>query len=1013
MVWYRIRVGDLLYNVKEETIMKNKIILMLLSFSLAVQAYGQDVLSGIVVDNLGKPVASAKVSLEKSVVSTLTDENGMFSITAPKGTSLFIETPTNAAKSILVGDEKKIRVVMDYASKPVSVNPLIAGQTNEESTSAVATVGSEELMKSSALSVRNALFGKVLGLTALQGSGSIWEEKAALSIRGAQSLSGSGILVLVDGFERPIDDLTTEEVESVSILKDAAAVALYGHKGINGAILVKTKRGMYDAMNIDISYDHGFSKAVRLPKFVDAYTYAQAMNEAYRNDGKGARYSQYELDAFRSGDLPYLYPNVDWMDETIGDMGHSNIYNISFQGGGKKMRYYTMLNLENNSGFFKNTDTNEGYSNQNEYSKGNIRANLDITISKSTNLQVNLLGILTEYNHSQPNKIMDNLYTLPAAAYPIKTEDGIWGGDLTWPGINPVANLQAKGYDRSHARTLMADMTLRQELDFITKGLGASLRLGYDNATTYWEVRSKSYKYASDVLNFENGIPANITRIAGGQDNELTFTKNMNGPMYRRFNFIAQLDYKKDFAKSKLYTTLMWHFNHSVQQNRHNTLNRVDFSSYTHYGILDRYFVDLALVGSGSNRLPANYKFTFSPTLSAAWVLSKENFLSDVSWISLLKLRASAGILHSDYVPEWNITSDAFGGGGNYFFGDNFNNYAGVAEGRLPTMNFKHERALKYNVGIDATLFGGLTFMGDVYFQRRDQIMVGQGGRTSTVLGLNPAYVPMGRVDSKGVELGLSYEKAHGDFLITGGARFTLAKNKIVEKLEQPMAEEYLRTTGLPMGQPFGLEAIGFFKDDAGIASSPKQLFSEVAPGDIKYKDQNKDGFIDDNDKVAMGYNMSTPEAYFAFNAGVEYKGIGIDFLFQGVARYSAWLNAKSVYRPLAGNCTISEHYYANRWTPETPDALYPRLTSDSNPNNDQSSDLWLADASFLKLRHCEVYFKLPKAWINKIKMKTAKLYVRGMDLFSIDKMDIFDPEVVGVSYPADRSVHVGVRVGF
>ena len=268
-------------------------------------------------------------------------------------------------------------------------------------------------------------------------------------------------------------------------------------------------------------------------------------------------------------------------------------------------------------------------------------------------------------------------------------------------------------------------------------------------------------------------------------------------------------------------------------------------------------------------------------------------------------------------------------------------------------------------------------------------------------------------VDSKGVELGLSYEKAHGDFLITGGARFTLAKNKVIEKLEQPVAEEYLRTTGLPMGQPFGLEAIGFFKDDADIASSPKQLFSEVAPGDIKYKDQNKDGFIDDNDKVAMGYNMGTPEVYYAFNAGIEYKGIGIDFLFQGATRYSAWLNAKSVYRPLAGNCTISEHYYANRWTPETPDALYPRLTSDSNPNNEQSSDLWLADASFLKLRHCEVYYKLPKAWINKVKMKSAKLYVRGMDLFSIDKMDIFDPEVIGVSYPADRSVHVGVRVGF
>lgn len=993
--------------------MKNILISILLSLGIAVQAYGQDVLSGIVVDNLGNPIPGAQVSLKNLVASTLTNENGMFSITAPKGANLFIKTPTNDEKSILIGDDNPVRIVMDYASKSVSVNPLIDGQTNSESTSAVSIVDSKDLMKSSALSVRNALFGKVLGLTSLQGNGSIWDEKATLSIRGLQSLSGSGILILVDGIERSIDDLTIEEVETISVLKDAAAVALYGYRGINGAILVKTKRGMYDAMNINISYDHGFLRPVKLPKFVNSYTYAQAMNEAYRNDGKGVRYSQYELNAFKNGDSPYLYPDVDWMNETIGEMGHSNIYNISFQGGGKKMRYYTMLNLENNSGFFKKTETNEGYSNQNQYSKGNIRTNLDIIISKTTNLQVNLSGVLSEYNHSQPISIMDNLYTLPAAAYPIKTEDGIWGGNLTWPGVNPVANLQATGYDRSHARTLMADMTLMQNLDFVTKGLGASFRLGYDNATTYWEIRSKSYKYASDVQNFENDLLTDITRIEGGQDKELSFTKNMNGPMYRKFNFIAKLDYKKEFSKSKLYTNLMWHFNHSVQQNRHNTLNRVNFSSYTHYGILDKYFVDMALVGSGSNRLPAGYKFTFSPTLSAAWILSKENFLNDISWINMLKFRVSAGILHSDNIPEWNITSDVFGAGGNYFYGDNFIYYSGVAEGRLPTTDFKHERAFKYNVGIDATLFGGLNFIGEMYFQRRDQIMIGQGGKTGSVLGLNPAYVPLGCVDSKGIELGLTYEKVYGDFLLTGGTRFTMTNNKVVERLEQPVAEEYLRTTGLPIGQPFGLEAIGFFKDAADISSSPKQLFSEVVPGDIKYKDQNKDGFIDENDNIAMGYNVNMPEIYYAFNAGVEYKGIGLDFLFQGVSRYSTWLNTKSVYRPLAGNCTISEHYYANRWTQENKKALYPRLTSDSNPNNNQASDLWLADASFLKLRHCEVYYKLPKAWIGKAKMKSAKLYVRGMDLFSIDRMDIFDPEVVGVSYPADLSVHIGARIVF
>lgn len=993
--------------------MKHKVIYLLCLCGLTTQMYGQDLVKGKVIDALSRPIVKAKVSIEGTSSFTFTDKNGQFSIKASDGSLLHVETPTNAEKSIVVGGEKTLEVKMDYQTSASSFNPMIQSQTNEETTSSISSVHAEQLEKSSALSIRNALFGNVLGLTSLQGSGSIWEEKAALSIRGLQSLSGSGILILVDGLERSIDDLTVEEVESVSVLKDAAAVALYGHKGVNGALLIKTKRGIYDTMKINVSYDHAFSTPVCLPKFVDAYTYALAMNEAYQNDGLGVRYTQYELDAFKNGDKPYLYPNVDWVNETIGKTGHSNIYNLSFQGGGSRMRYYTLLNLENNSGFFKNTDTNEGYSNQNEYSKANIRVNLDIDLSSTTDLQVNILGSLAEYNHSQPNTIMNNLYTLPAAAYPIKTEDGIWGGNLTWPGMNPVANLQAKGYDRSHARTLMADVTLKQNLDFLTSGLGASIRLGYDNATTYWETRRKSYRYASDILNFEDGVPVGTTRIEGGQDSELTFTKNMNGPMYRRFNFIAQLDYSKNFTKSKLYSSLMWHFNHSVQSGQHNTFNRINISSYTHYGLFDKYYVDLALVASGSNRLPSKHKFSFSPTVSLAWVLSKEDFLKDISWLDFLKLRASAGILYSDYVPEWNITTDAFAGGGAYYFGDNFNYYAGVAEGRMPVTNFKHERAIKYNLGFDATVFGGLTFTGDIYYQRRDQIMVGQGGVISSVLGMNTAYLPMGKVDSKGVELGLAYEKKHGDFLVTGGARLTVAKNKVVDKLEGPVAEEYLKTTGLPLGQPFGLEAIGFFKDKADIENSPKQLFSEVSPGDIKYKDQNGDGFIDNNDMIAMGYNMNVPEVYYGFNAGLEYKGFGVDFLFQGLTNYSAWLNTKSVYRPLVGNCTISEHYYENRWTPENQNAKYPRLTSENKANNNQSNSLWLADASYLKLRHCEVYYNLPQNWVSAVKMQSAKLYVRGMDLFSIDKMDVFDPEVIGATYPSDRSIHIGVKIGF
>lgn len=882
-----------------------------------------------------------------------------------------------------------------------------------ERTSAISTVDSEQLMKSSALNLRNALFGNVLGLSSIQGSGSIWDEKTSFSIRGLQSFSNNGVLILVDGFERPIDEITVEEVENVSILKDAAAVALYGYKGVNGVILVTTKRGKYNERKINISYEHGFHQPMYLPDFADSYTYANAINEAYVNDGKMPRYNQFELDAFRNGTYPDLYPNVNWVDEVIGDLAHSNIYNISFRGGGDKMRYYTMFNLENSSGFFRNTDNNEGYSNQNEYSKANIRTNLDIDLSSTTKVQVNLLGILVEYNHSSPNQIMDNIYTLPSAAYPVKTEEGIWGGNVTWPGINPVANLQAKGYSRSHSRTLMADMKLSQELNFITPGLNASIRLGYDNQSTFWESRAKSYKYASESVLFDNGIPSELLKYEAGQDKELTFTKNMNGPMYYRFNFEGLVDYKKNFSDSKIYTSLSWRFFRDVQNDRNNTLNQQYLTSYTHYGYKDRYFADLALVMSGSNRLPSGNKFAFSPTISLAWNINNETFLKDISWLDLLKLRASAGILYSDYVPEWNMTSQNFVSGGGYWFTDNYTPYGGMTEGRLPVSNFKHERAIKYNLGIDAGFFNSLSFTGDVYYQRRDQQMVAAGGITSNALGVLPSYLPMGIVDSYGAELGLDYKKQIGDMVINAGARFNFTRNEIIENLETPVPYDYLSKKGCPVNQPFGLEAIGFFKDEQDIMDSPKQLFSEVKPGDIKYNDRNKDGFIDENDMVAMGYNTSVPEIYYGFNLGFEYKGFGIYALFQGIGHKSVWLDTKSIYRPLVNNTTISNYYYENRWTEDNQNAKFPRLTSEANANNNQNSSLWLADASFLKLRNCEVYYKLPLSLVSKAKMKAVKIYLRGMDLFSFDKMELTDPEVVGVSYPVDRSFHVGARIDF
>ena len=397
-------------------------------------------------------------------------------------------------------------------------------QRLEESTSSISTVYNEDFNKRSAKNIANSLFGYGTGLTTLQGSGRYADAEPTFFIRGLQSLSTNNPLILVDGIERDITDVTPEEVETVTILKDAAAVAIYGHKGINGVVNITTKRGIYNTREIKFTYDHGFGWQARKPKFVDSYSYANAMNEALANDGLTARYTQDELNAFRSGQYPYLYANVDWLGETYRDMDATNIYNISFRGGASKFRYYAMANLTTNKGFIANPYMNDGYSTQDQYSRANLRTNLDIDLTEKTKLKLNVLGILSETRTPGANgqggaNLWDMIYTLPSAAFPARLENGTWGGSATWAGTkNPLAVSQAAAYTKFHERTLFADMTLTQDLSSITPGLGASGMLSYDNYAQYWENHSKTFVYGSNsVTAWENGVPSSTTYYTDGK----------------------------------------------------------------------------------------------------------------------------------------------------------------------------------------------------------------------------------------------------------------------------------------------------------------------------------------------------------------------------------------------------------------------------------------------------------------------------------------------------------------
>lgn len=984
-------------------------------------AQSEDNVTGRVLDKEGKPVAGALVSVEENpLVRVATDKNGRFEIIAVKGNRLKVQTGDDATKVVKVNGGSELTVVMDYSSEKVNYGFGLQ-QTNAESTGAVSTVYAEDIDKSSAFSIGNSLYGNVLGLTTMQSTGVVWEQMPSMYIRGLKTLNGNnGILLVVDGLERDnnwqaLKYITPEEVESVSVLRDAAALALYGYRGVNGVVNIVTKRGKYNTREINFSYDHAFNYMTRKPEMADAYMYASALNEALTNDGKQVRYSQNELNAFKNGTSPYLYPNVNWWEEVFRDRGASDIATLSFRGGSTKMRYYTMMNLQNNRGFIKNFDTNADYSTQEKYSKANFRTNLDIDLSPKTKMQANIMGILNEF--SRPGMGSDNLiaklYQLPSAAFPIRTESGLWGGNTTWgENWNPVALTEGRAYSKGHTRGLYADMSLRQDLSSLTKGLGASVRIGYDNLASYWENHTKGYKYGmASVASWENGLPVAGEEITGGKDTEMSGDSKLDW-QYRAFNFQLNVDWQRQFGAHSLYSMLLYTYKYDNAKGINNTFYRQNAGWYTHYGFKNRYFADFTLMASASNLLAPDHRWNVSPTVGLAWLISNEKFMQRQNVVDFLKLRASFGILNTDNIPGNGYWNETVGGGNGYPINNNFGGDGGWHEGRLASVNGTTEKAYKYNAGVDATLFKGLTLTVDGFYERRSDIWVSSDGQNSAVLGASGSYVNAGIVDSWGTEIGANYYKKIGNVELNLGGTFTYNRSKIVEMLEEPAAYDYTRSTGNPVGQIFGLQAIGYFVDQADIDNSLPQQFGPVKAGDIKYKDMNGDKVINSDDRVAMGYNSTCPETYYSFSLGLEWKGLGFSAQFQGVGNYTAILSG-TYYHPLVDNTTISNYAYQNCWTPETPNARFPRLTTETVDNNLQTSSLWLADRSFLKLRNCEVYYKLPSSWLNRFWMKNAKVYVRGVDLLSFDSIDQLDPEAMNNSYPATRSVHVGLSVGF
>lgn len=951
----------------------------------------------------------------------------IFMLTLLAGTTLPAMAQHDIVDSVAYKDQKV----------DIGANRLFS---REQSTGAVSVISNKDVNKRGARNIGNNILGSGSGLVSLDGSGLFHAQNPTFYIRGIQSSSGSTPLIIVDGVERAIENVVAEDVESVQILKDAAATALYGYKGANGVLIVTTKHGDYNSKSITFSYDHVFSYLNNKPKMVDAATYASAVNEAYRNQGEASVYSDAVINAYKNGTNPLYYPNVNWADETFRDVSHNNRFNLEFKGGSNNFRYYTNVQLLTNKGFVKNFE-NDGYSTQNKYTRGTLRSNMDIDLGPKTKLHTHLYGLLTE--QSQPGSQADlwsMIYQLPANAFPIKATSAVWGGNTQYTTNNPVAQSQAAAYYKNHQRALYADLLLEQDLSSITEGLKGSAQLGYDTWSNVYENHSKTYRYSYYAVN-NNGdvVPDGEGALAAveGSDSNMGTASN-NNSWIRRCVWNLALNYDRTFAeKHNVYGQLKYDYEYNDQTGTNTSIYRHNISLFGHYGYDNRYLFDVAFVESASNRLAPGSKWAFSPTFSAAWNISNEAFMKNVKCIDFLKLRVSWGNKQLDVLPGDNVWTyynqfylmDA----ASYPFDATYtgtqwgNTYLGTAM----SLSQGHEQSSKFNLGLDATLFGSLNLSADVYYQNRYDIWYSTAGSYSSVFGLDAPYENVGRITSKGFEFSADYsKKLNKNLTFSVGGSLTVNKTIVNRQAETPQLFANTSSTGKRYGQAFGYIANGFFQksddlDGNGIISEaemkqlgyPIQNATTIYPGDVKYVDLTGDDKIDSNDRQAIGYSTTAPDLYYNFHLGVEYKGFGVDAMFQGVGKWTGFKTTNGLYRSAVATNTLSQYLYENSWSAErgnTDQALFPRLSTVSNANNDVNSTLNMFDRSYLKLRYVEAYYYLPKTVLDKTNfIKNVKLYVRGTDLFTTDHLDQADAASYGTTQPLTKSLQLGAAVTF
>ena len=1038
---------------------------------------------GKVVDDMtSEPLVGATVKVKGSTIGTITDIDGNFALDIPDNISPIVFEVSYmgyASKEAAPAKTTGFTIRLAEDSQTLEEVQIIAygKQSKMSVTAAISSIDTKELLKSPSGSVANALSGAVTGLSSIQPSGQPGAENPSIYIRGTGSLSDelSKPLILVDGVERSFFQMDSHEIESITVLKDAASTAVFGVRGANGVVLVTTRRGVSGKPVISLNSSFGLTQALRNLKGVDSYTYATLYNEAQLSDNPSLTESQlgfspFVIDMFRTNEDPIMFPNVDWNDYLFKNLAWQTQHNLTLSGGGERFRYFVSLGYLLQDGMLK--QLGESYDPNYQYKRFNYRSNVDIDITKSTLLKVNIGGHVGAKREPRTDELWRKvLWSTPFSSPGIvdgKLISNIYSNRYISIGERscPLDYYYNYGYNVDTDNVLNLDLALEQKLDFITPGLSMNIKGAYN---TNYNVKASRTPSGADSMctpiylgsietpgmdfwdpRFDRTIVYQTDGVSGLHE-QMSYGEEVG----RGRNWYGEfsLNYSRSFGDHDVSALFLYN-----QSKKYYPETKIDgkvfymdiptayvgYVGRMTYAYKKRYMVDLNAGYNGSENFAPDKRFGFFPAVSAGWILSEEKFMKKQKVIDFLKLRASYGIVGNDKMENarflymagaWSGYNTVAKGQGSWQFGKDGGTglLPDAKENTMGNPDVTWEKVAKQNYGIDLKMFDSrLSLTADVFFEKRKDILSTRN-TLPAITDINLPKINLGKVNNHGYELSLGWNDRAGKVDYWLKANVSYAKNKIIYMDEVVPNEPYMAETGRSTGLTYGyifdrflqkddFDADGNLKkDENGRQILPQMALGTPRPGDALFKDLNGDGVINGDDKTRFGY-AERPDYVFGFLGGLKWKNF--EFSMQWTAAMNASRILDGEYRNAFGstNSRMLLKFLADgRWTEENPNSRFPRLTFMNKSHYLQTSDLWLMNGSYLRLKTAEISYTLPqKDFLKKVGIESVRFYCNGYNLLTLfsDLNDIdIDPEGVtdggNNNYPNIRIYNFGVNISF